>query len=67
MPDVVVYFGVNVASQLGPVTAQFVASKPSFLAQSAAAFAKTLSVPAANVFAMNITDVATGEVVKVAT
>jgi hypothetical protein len=65
VPDVVIFFGVTISSSLGPVQATFVASQPGFLAQSAAAFAHTLNQPTSDVYAMNVTDVATGAVVQV--
>jgi len=67
VPDVVVYFNMTIVSSQGPVTASYVASSAgaTFLRESAAAFARTLVVPAANVYAVTVTDVATGQAFQV--
>jgi len=67
VPDVVVSFNMTLVSSQGPITASYVASSAgaAFLRESAAAFARTLVVPAANVFATTVTDIATGVSIQV--
>lgn len=48
------------------LTAANVAALPTFLRASAASFAQLLDVPAANVYAANLTDIATGAVTQLA-
>ena len=60
------YFGVVLAPLAGSLTVSNVAALPSsFLRDSAGAFAALLGVPPANLYAVNLTDVATGASLQV--
>ena len=60
MPDVLVYFAVNLVPLQGGLSVSNVVSIPAFLQSSAAAFAALISVPPSQVYAVNVTDLATG-------
>jgi len=65
VPDVVVFFAVNLAPLLGSLTVANVVALPAFLQSSAASFAALIGVPPAQLYAVNITDLATGAFVPV--
>ena len=54
------YFAVNLIPLSGGLTVSNVVSLPAVLNSGAAAFATLLAVPAATVYAVNVTDIATG-------
>ena len=60
VPDVLLYFAVNLVPLQGGLTVNNVASLPAFLRSSAASFAALINVPAAQVYAVNVSDLATG-------
>ena len=60
MPDVLVYFSVNLVPLQGGLTVANVAGLRPFLTSSAASFAALISVPPAQVYAVNVSDIATG-------
>ena len=65
-PDVILTFGVNVALPGSSLTVSTVSALPSFLADAGAAFAELLQLPATSVRALNLTDLATGTIVALA-
>ena len=60
MPDVLLYFGVDLIPSGTSITPAQVAAQPNALAQAAAGYAALLSVAPANVYAVNVSDRATG-------
>ena len=60
VPDVLLYFGVDIVPTATSLTAANVAVLPAFLSSSAAAFAAALGVSPSSLYAVNVTDRATG-------
>jgi hypothetical protein len=60
VPDVLLFFGLDIVPKNTAISAGNIASLPSFLASSAATFAQLLLVPPANVYAVNVSDRTTG-------
>ena len=60
VPDVLLFFGVDLIPSGTTITPSQVAAQPGALAQAAASFAALLMVAPANVYAVNVSDRATG-------
>jgi len=60
VPDVLLYFSVSLVPLQGGLTVSNVVNLPAFLQSSAATFAALIRVPASQLYAVNVTDLATG-------
>ena len=60
MPDVLLFFSASLVPLQGGLSVGNVVGLPAFLASSAASFAALLDVPTASLYAVNVTDLATG-------
>jgi hypothetical protein len=65
VPDVLLYFSTNLVPLQGGLTVSNIVALPSFLQSSAATFAAFLGVPPTQLYAVNVTDLATGAFVPV--
>ena len=65
MPDVLFYFGVDVVPSSTTLSPSQVASYSGFLSSAAASFSSLLSVSPSLLYAVNVTDRATGAAVQV--